>query len=290
MTDPAAGFRDAFCPSFDGLQLHYRDYGRAEAGPTPILCLSGLTRNVKDFHAFAQRVAPRRRVVAMDYRGRGRSAHDPKFDNYNPLVYAADATALLDHLGIGRVILLGTSLGGIVSMTIAAMAPQRLAGVILNDIGPRIDEDGRQRIAAYVGRDVRFATLDDAARAMMAQFGGAYPDKGMDHWLRHVEDTFVFDAAAGNFRLDYDLNLAKPIAEQAKGPPPDLWPLFAALKPIPTLAVRGDLSDVLDAATFDRMAAEKPDLQRLVVPGRGHVPLPHEEPLVSTIENFIAPL
>lgn len=287
MNVASLNYREGFTASKDGVKLYYRDYGDLDSAATPVLCLSGLTRNTNDFHDVAQRLSRHRRVIVMDYRGRGRSGYDPEPNNYNPIMYATDAVTLLDHLNIPKVVVLGTSLGGICAMILAATAPQRTAAIVLNDIGPQIDENGRQRIASYVGKDIRFKTLEEAAAALMAQYHSAYPDKGIDHWLKHAANTFVRDNLSGDWKLDYDLNLAKPIIEQAKTPAPDLWPLFAALKAIPTLAVRGALSDVLDVKTFARMATEKPDLKQLIVPNRGHVPLPHEEPFVSALENFL---
>ncbi|MCW5750155.1 MAG: alpha/beta hydrolase [Alphaproteobacteria bacterium] len=285
-----ADHAEGFIAAKDGVQLYYRDYGQPSARTAPLFCLSGLTRNSADFHPLARRLASRRRVVAMDYRGRGRSGYDPNPQNYNPLVYVNDALTLMDHLALPRVVVFGTSLGGICAMSLAAMVPERLAGVVLNDVGPTISEVGRARIGSYVGADIRFPSIEAAATAMEVQFRHAYPDMPPGFWRQNAEDSFVFDPAAGNYRPNYDLALAIPLRAQAALEAPDLWPLFAALKPIPTLAVRGALSDLLDVETFDRMAAEKPDLRRVVVPNRGHVPLPHEEPLVSALEDFLESL
>lgn len=290
MNLPNGSYAEGFVTAKDGLQLYYRDYGGRATAPTPLFCLSGLTRNSADFHLLALRLCPRRRVVAMDYRGRGKSAYDPNPQNYNPLVYVTDALTLLDSLGLQKVVVFGTSLGGICAMSLAAMVPERLAGVVLNDVGPKISEEGRSRIGSYVGADIRFPSIEAAAAAMEAQFRHAYPHMAPDFWRQNAGDSFVFDPAAGNYRPNYDLALAIPLRAQASLEAPDLWPFFAALKTIPTLAVRGALSDLLEAETFDRMAAEKPDLRRVVVPDRGHVPLPHEEPLVSALEEFLEPL
>jgi pimeloyl-ACP methyl ester carboxylesterase len=271
----------------DGVALYYRDYGAGTEGRLPLVCLTGLTRNSKDFHRIATELSSGRRVLALDYRGRGRSGYDPDWHNYAPPTYVQDILIVLQHAGIHRCVLLGTSLGGILTMALAAGMPNLIAAAILNDVGPMVSDEGRKRIAGYVGTDLRFATYEEAAAAIKRQFGYAYPDIAEAHWRQSAQDTFVRDPASGELRLDYDLKIGDALREQVAGPVPDLWPLFAALKPIPTLAVRGALSDVLDQDTFDRMLAEKPDLMRLLIPNRGHIPLPHEEPFRSVLHEFL---
>ena len=288
MNQGALLHREATIAASDGVALYYRDYG-ATTGRLPLVCLTGLTRNSKDFHPIATELAPKRRVLALDYRGRGRSGYDPNWQNYAPPTYVQDILAVLQHAGIQRCVLFGTSLGGLLAMALAAGMPGLVAAAILNDVGPTVSDEGRRRIAGYVGTDLRFATYEEAAAAIKQQFGYAYPDAPETHWLQSARDTFVRDAATGQLRLDYDLKIGDALREQVSGPVPDLWPLYAALKPIPTLAVRGALSDVLDQQTFDRMLAEKPDLRRLLIPNRGHIPLPHEEPFRSVLHEFLEP-
>lgn len=272
----------------DGLQIYYRDYDDAQSKAVPVLCLAGLTRNSRDFAALATRLSTGRRVICMDYRGRGRSGYDTNPQHYVPPTYVSDVLGLLAATGLQQVVVIGTSLGGIIAMALAAAAPAMLAGVVLNDIGPVLMESGRVRIATYVGEDVRCASYAEAGARLRAQFHGAYPDLTTDQWTDFARNLFVEDAERGNLRLDYDLALAIPLKEQATQPVPDLWPLFAALGSIPTLAIRGALSDVLAADTFDRMAAEKPDLIRVTVPNRGHVPLLDEPECVRAINTFLA--
>lgn len=275
-------------PAPDGVPLYYRDYGRGAQGRLPLVCLTGLTRNSKDFHPIATELSPQRRVLALDYRGRGRSGYDPNWHNYAPPTYVQDILAILQHAGIQRAVLLGTSLGGLLTMALAGV-PGLVAAAILNDVGPTVSDEGRKRIAGYVGTDLRFASYEQAAAAIKQQFGYAYPGIAETHWLQSARDTFVRDPATGELRLDYDLRIGDALREQVSGPVPDLWPLYAALKPVPTLAIRGALSDVLDQETFDRMLAEKPDLRRLLIPNRGHIPLPHEEPFRSVLHEFLEP-
>lgn len=282
-------YREATVPAPDGVVLYYRDYGSAASARLPLVCLSGLTRNSKDFHPIATELAPTRRVLALDYRGRGRSGYDPNWHNYAPPTYLQDILTVLQHAGIQRAVVLGTSLGGLLTMALAAAMPNLVAAAILNDVGPTVSEEGRRRIAGYVGTDLRFATYEEAAASIKQQFGYAYPDIDESHWLQSARDTYTRDPATGQLRLDYDLKIGDALREQVSGPVPDLWPLYRALKPIPTLAVRGELSDVLDQETFDRMLAEKPDLRRLLIPNRGHIPLPHEEPFRSALHDFLEP-
>ncbi len=271
----------------DGLAMAYRVYGDDRRDRLPLLCLTGLTRNAKDFDAVGRRYGAGRRVLCPDWRGRGRSGHDPNYQNYSPPIYARDVLALLAAENIGRAVIIGTSLGGLVAMGLAAGVPAMIAGVVLNDIGPVVSEDGRKRIAEYVGRDVRFPDLTAAAGALKQQFGKAYPDLSPEGWQAQAENTFVRDEAAGNWRLDYDLKLGDAVREQAGGPIPNLWPLFAALKPIPTLVIHGALSDVLDQPTIERMLAEKPDMLLCTVPNRGHVPLLDEPEAQGALDDFI---
>lgn len=277
----------------DGLNLYYRDYAGSAAKP-PLLCLTGLTRNAKDYHDFASRLAPGRRVLCLDYRGRGRSAYDPNWQNYQPPTYMGDVITMLTALKLEKVVLVGTSLGGIVSMGLANMVPQLLAGVILNDIGPDLDNTGLGRIAGYVGNDTRMPDFVTAGRGLKAMFQGAYPDLPEARWTEFAERIFVADPARGDLRLNYDLALAKPLQQQAElqakgdGPAFDLWPLYKGLREIPTLAFRGGLSDLLTAATFERMGDDMPRLTRVTVPNRGHVPLLDEPECVAAIDAFLA--
>ncbi len=279
---------DRYFTSGDGLRLYYRDYPAAEPGRLPVLCLPGLTRNCRDFEISALRIQRTRRVLSPDLRGRGQSQHDPSFLNYHPGTYVGDLALLLKDAGVERAILLGTSLGGILSMLIAAGMPQVPAGVILNDVGPEVAPEGLQRIAQYVGRHAPVRDWAEAAAQARATYGLALPDLTDDDWLAMARRGYV--EVDGVPRLDMDPRIGDAVRAAPAGAAPDLWPLYAALKPVPTLAIRGELSDVLSVATFDRMQLEKPDLRRLTVPRRGHPPLLDESECVSTIDEFLAQL
>lgn len=283
-------YREGSFDAQDGLRLAYRDYGDPRATKTPLLCLTGLTRNAKDFHDFAMRHAGTRRVLCPDYRGRGRSAYDPDPANYQAPVYLNDIQHLLAVTHVRKVVILGTSLGGILAMAMTVAAPTMLAGVILNDIGPEVSESGRQRIADYVGRGVYVADYAAAVAAWRSTYAAAYPNLDNAGWLKIAQASFTPDEQRGGLRLDYDLKIGQALREQAKAPLPDLWPLFRGLRHLPVLALRGALSDVLTAETFVRMKREHAGLLQVTVPSVGHIPMLDEPEAQSAIDGFLAGL
>jgi pimeloyl-ACP methyl ester carboxylesterase len=285
-----AEFREGYFHSHDDLRLYYRDYGEHAGARTPLLCLSGLTRNSVDFHEFAFRHAATRRVICLDYRGRGRSAPDPDPMHYEVPVYLDDVQHLLAVTHIRRVILVGTSLGGIIAMALGAAIPTLLAGVILNDIGPDVKEDGRQRIAGYVGQAVQVPDWNAAVAYLRKGYAAAFPVLNDAGWQRIARGTFAETTAGNGLTLSYDLNIAVALREQAKQPLPDLWPLFRSLRPLPVLALRGALSDILTADTFIRMKREHAGMIAVTVPDVGHVPMLDEPVSETAIDTFLADL
>lgn len=267
----------------DGLRLHFRNHPGDERKP-PLLCLPGLTRNVRDFAEVAERIAPRWRVIALEFRGRGSSDPDPLAERYTPLTYAGDTIALLDHLGIGQAIFLGTSLGGIVTMIAAAVAPQRVAAAILNDVGPELHRTGLERIRTYVGKPIAFGSWDEAARRLAANNPGLSQHYGHEQWLRMAQRTCREEG--GHIRFDYDMALAQAFAAPAAEV--DLWPLFRALAGKPLLLVRGERSDLLSAQTAEAMKREAPGMEVAVVKGVGHAPDLDEPEAVAAIDRFLA--
>ena len=278
-------WRDRYFTSSDGLRLYYRDFASPGSGRAPVLCLPGLTRNSRDFETTALRLQRTRRVLCADLRGRGRSQHDPNWQNYHPGTYVADIALLLADAGVARVVLLGTSLGGYLSMAMAATTPRLPAAVILNDIGPEVDRAGLARIAAYVGRDSTAQNWAEAAQRARDVNGHAFPELGEDEWLAFARRTWI--EADGVIHLDMDPRIGDAVRAAPAAAAPDLWPLYAALVSVPTLAIRGANSDVLSAATFDRMLREKPDLRRVTVPGRGHAPSLDEPTCSEAIDGFL---
>ena len=283
-------YSERYFNSRDGLKLYYRDYPGA-ASRVPVLCLHGLMRNCRDFEALALRIVPGRRVITPDFRGRGRSQYDAIWMNYHPLTYVDDMSALLHEAQLERVIVIGTSLGGLVAMLMAAWRGATLAGAVLNDVGPEIDPAGAARIASYAGRFPPPRDWDEAAEQMKVAFGPALPDFTADQWRRFARLSYV-EREDGSPRLDADTHIGDAI-RSIPAPPgavQGMWMAFGALRSIPTLAIRGQLSDVLSVETFERMQREHPRLQRVTIANRGHVPQLDEPQSVAALETFLAEL
>lgn len=279
-----AQYREFTYPSSDELTLFCREHAPA-AFSLSALCLPGLTRNSRDFAALAARLGEQYRVLTPDLRGRGNSQWDPKWTNYHPGTYLQDVIRLLDHLGIERVAVIGTSLGGMLAMFLAAAQPQRVAGVVLNDVGPEISAEGLARIREYVGRSPPAANWDEAIAQAQTNYGIALPGLTKAQWRAFAEASYR-DAPDGRVIADYDPNIGEAL-RNGPGTPVDLWAVYRALAQVPTLALRGATSDVLKQSTFDRMAEKKPDLIRVVVPNRGHPPLLDEPECVQAIDAFM---
>lgn len=281
-------YQSKFVDSADDLALHVRDYPGPGAA-TPVLCLHGLTRNSADFEDLAPHLAASRRVLAMDVRGRGRSDRDPDWRNYHLGSYVADTMRLLDAEGLTRIIMIGTSMGGLISMMLATERPQAVAGIVLNDIGPEIDPAGLARISGYVGKAGTPVTdWRQAVEAIKAINGAAFPDLRDDDWLRFARRTFRAQDD-GALALDYDPGIATAMAQGGVAPP-DLWGVFDRLQNIPMLVLRGATSDILSAETVRKMAQRHPDLIPITVPGRGHAPMLDEPEAVKAIDRFLQDL
>lgn len=270
----------------DGLSLYLRDYAPAPpAHGLPVLCLHGLTRNSRDFELVAPRIASLgRRVLVPDMRGRGGSARDPNAEHYAPAVYVGDVTAMLDALGVAQVAAVGTSMGGIVAMLMAAMAPGRIAACVLNDVGPVLEEQGLKRIAAYVGKAGDFATWEDATAAVRAAQRPAFPKADDAFWARFARRV-CRQTAGGRIVYDYDPAIARPAATTSA---PDMTPLFEALAKGPVLTVRGAESDLLSAEGVALMRLVMADMPSIDVPDVGHAPTLEEPAAWSAIVDFLA--
>lgn len=271
--------------SADGLTLRYRDYPGGEGRP-PILCIPGLTRNARDFESVAAAFAGEWRVICADLRGRGLSDYAKDSASYNPMQYVADISALLDQAGFERVIVIGTSLGGIVAMLLATLAPDRIAGVVLNDIGPHIEEAGLARIRDYVGQGRSYPTWMHAARGLREQGGIAYPEFKVSDWLKLAKRLMAV-GPGGRIAFDYDMKIAEPFSTPSGTAPADMWPAFQALAGRPVLAIRGGVSDILSAATLSRMKKELPGLEAVTIRRVGHAPTLDEPQALEAISRLL---
>ena len=279
----AQRYADRYFTVRDGLKLHYRDYPGDPAKP-PLLCLPGLTRNARDFAELAELYSPRFRVIALDFRGRGLSEYDPVPARYVPPTYAGDVIELLDQLGIDRAIFVGTSLGGLVTMAVAVLQPQRVAAAILNDVGPVINDVGIDRIKSYVGSGQRFKNWDEAAETI-ARNTQAFEYYSHEDWVRMAKRNCREDN--GEIVFDYDEAIALPFAAAPSTPTVDLWPFFAALAHKPLLVIRGAKSDLLSAETLAKMHEVTPRMRSAVVASVGHAPDLSEPEAAAAIAAFL---
>ena len=271
--------------SHDGLRLYSRVYAAAADAPV-VLCLHGLMRNSRDFGALAVHLAARYRVIVPDVRGRGLSARDPNFNNYQLPVYLRDILTLLAGLGAARVTIIGTSMGGLMAMLLAATQPKLVSRIVLNDVGPEVDPRGLERIRGYAGRASPVRSWAEAAAQVRADYGAAWPDLSDARWDEIARLSYRANEQ-GVPELDADPLIREPLRDTSRAAP-DLWPLWGALARVPILAIRGAHSDVLSAATLQRMQRGKPDLEVLTVANRGHAPLLDEPDCVAAIERFLA--
>ncbi|MHB8816743.1 MAG: alpha/beta fold hydrolase [Steroidobacteraceae bacterium] len=289
----AAAYREQRFTSAEGLELYCRVYERASAGPAApagltVLCLPGLTRNSRDFEALAPHLAARYRVICPDLRGRGFSARDPQWHNYHPGTYLADLQRLMQAFDLERAAIIGTSLGGLLGMMLGATVPERVAGLVLNDIGPEVDPRGIERIKSYTGMLPPVLTWDEAIKQLRMVYGNAWPGLSAEAWSALARRSYREDAA-GIPVLDCDPRVGDAL-RAAPAVPGGLWPVFARLHSIPMLVIHGALSDLLSVSTLERMQREKRDLERLTVGNRGHVPLLDEPEALAAIDRFLARL
>ncbi|KGB53897.1 Alpha/beta hydrolase fold protein [Sphingopyxis sp. LC81] len=290
--DSHRDWSDHYWWSSDGVRLHARVYAGPEGSESapPILCMPGLARNVRDFEDLAPHVAQYRKVIVIEFRGRGESAFAKDPMTYVPLTYVQDVVAMLDELAIERFAAIGTSLGGLVAMLLAAALPGRIVGAVLNDVGPELQTAGLERIRDYIGAGGSQPTWMHAARAFAELNGAVYPGYEIHDWLRLTKRTHRL-TAEGRIVTDYDKQIAAPLRAPGGGDAAmDLWPVYRALGDVPLLILRGELSDILARSAGEKMVAELPRARLVEVPGVGHAPTMDEPAARAAIDAWAAEL
>lgn len=267
-----------------GCRVYVRDYGGGDSRRLPILCLPGLARHSRDFHDLATRLAATRRVIVPDYRGRGFSDRERDWRDYTPQGDLADLKQIAAALGIPRVIAIGTSYGGLMTMGLGALAPTLLAGAVINDIGPDVVAGGQARIMTYIATGLPQPDWPSAA-AHLRELLPTLSFKSDADWDEFARATY--HARDGRLHVAWDTAIARPLMRPDDGTRPDLWALFRSLRRVPTLSLRGALTDLLSRDTWDRMAAEHPGMIRAEVPGCGHAPSLAEPEARAALDAFL---
>lgn len=270
--------------SSDGLKLYARDYN-ASAQQT-IICIPGLTRNSKDYVDFCDYFSGQYRVIAVDLRGRGRSQYDDNVINYNPLTYAQDILQLIHCFDLSDVILVGTSLGGLVSMILANLAPNVVKGIVLNDIGPEINPVGVDRIKSYVGKASVFHSWADAVASVRSVHDSELPGMTDAQWLSFTKGLMNEDEF-GAITFAYDIKIAQWVNDTDDSPKQaDLWPQFDNMLDVPLLVIRGAHSDILHKQCVDKMLSKHHNMQYCEIEHRGHTPMLNEPQSIAILDDF----
>ncbi len=287
-----APFLDRYLWTGDNVRLHYRDFPGPEhdgGGPVPaLLCLPGLTRNARDFEMLAARWSPHFRVVTPSFRGRGESGYAKDPLTYVPLTYLQDLGRLIDDAGLARFIVVGTSLGGLVGLLLDVTHRDRIAGLVLNDVGPDMAEAGLARVRGQVGRGGNWPTWLHAARDVARRQAEIYPGWPLEKWLAHAK-RLCRVTREGRISWDYDPQIAAPFALPHADSELDLWLALDSFRGRPVLSLRGDRSDILTAEAQARMAERLPGLVAVKVPRVGHAPTLEEPAAADALERFLAP-
>ena len=276
-------YRERRYSAFDGRSLYYREYGDPLAPSPSILCLPGFSRNSRDFHTLACHLSEKRRIVCPDYRGRGRSDYDGNPANYHPRVLLDDLRHLLTASGLDEFVAIGTSMGGILAMAFGAVAPSALQGAILNDIGPEVGASALETVLTYIGRDNPQASWEEAEATLRRMMPGLNL-RTPDDWRAATEGTFR-EGADGKLHIDWDPKIVRSMNHRERQM--DLWPLFRSLRRKPVLAFRGEVSKILEPATFEEMREQHPQMTAVTIPGAGHTPSLNEPEARVAIDAFL---
>jgi len=270
----------------DNLKLYARDYSAADPESDVILCMHGLSRNSADFEPMIEALGDRFRMLVVDQRGRGNSQWDEQPERYQILNYVDDMWQLLDQLDIEKVTIIGTSMGGLMGMVMAAQQPQRIRGLVINDVGPEVAAEGLARIMSYVGKASNIKNWDDAVAYTRDINAVCFPEFSESQWLAMAQRLYR-ENESGVPVAAYDPKISAPIrSDESAAVPTDLWPLFVELA-VPMLAIRGALSDLLSRECFLRMQREQPTMLAVEVDDVGHAPVLDEPQAVDAIQKFL---
>lgn len=276
-------YREHRISAGDGLALYVRDYGDRDSRGT-ILCLGGLTRNSKDFHALACRLMPDYRVLAPDYRGRGQSAYDPEWKHYEPRTYLDDVRHITTSLGAHDFTVVGTSLGGVLGMALGTAMPSNLRGVLLNDVSPVVPTDGMDKILAYMRDTSPLPDWDAAVRHLQSTFPD-FPAKTPEEW-RVIAEASYRENGSGQLVFDWDPAIIRNVENQDMSEI-DLWPYFRSLRDVPTLSVRGERSPFVTDDTWQAMKDTCPQMMQVTVPDVGHAPSLNESEVITATKHWL---
>ncbi|WP_439597648.1 alpha/beta fold hydrolase [Falsiroseomonas sp.] len=270
-----------FVTARDGLKLAALDHAGPE-GRTPILCLPGLTRTAEDFDALAARHAGKRRVLALDHAGHGESGRAESVARYGIQHSLGDVLDCMAALHCHHAVIVGTSYGGILAMILGILRPTALAGVVLNDVGPKLEPVALGHVQDFVGRDPALPGLE----AAVAHLKATLPPMVMDEaaWQRFAAGTYRA-GPDGAWHPRWDIRIAQ--AMQGAGAMPDLWPAFGALAHVPVMLLRGALSELLSEDTALRMGEARADMRFVEVAGTGHCPTLEEPEAVAALDAFL---
>ncbi|MEH6790792.1 alpha/beta fold hydrolase [Parasphingorhabdus sp.] len=277
-------YQDIYWESDDGLKLHAWDYP-SDSGKTPVICIPGLTRNARDFQHLGTIFHGERRILMLDLRGRGASEYAKDSSTYNPRQYVSDVVMLMDEMKIDKAIFIGTSLGGIVTMLLAKTDPQRVAAAVLNDIGPELDQTGLDRIASNVGQGRSFDTWAHAGRDLAENNGDIFPDFTLRDWIVFAKKVYRMNSS-GRIKLDYDMKIAEPFSSKGGGSGA-LWNALEHMKEIPTLILRGELSDLFSQKIAEKMLETLDKGELVTVPRVGHAPTLEEPASLDAISQLL---
>jgi pimeloyl-ACP methyl ester carboxylesterase len=279
-------FKDYFFQTTDGLRLFARDYPGPDAKAPVLLCLHGLTRNSKDFASLAEALASDFRVVVPEQRGRGLSDYAEDASRYSLLQYVEDTQGLIVELGLQRLSVVGTSMGGLMSFALNALSPGLIERAVINDIGPEIAQAGLDRIKSYVGVAGPFEDWEEATAYLSSITAEIFPDWTDAQWSDFARQCYI--EREGQIVIDYDPRIATPLATQSSDTEAEtLWSLFESMAPVPSLLVRGELTDLLSPECVARMQKMHPSMEVLSVPNVGHAPMLNESGVTEAIRRFL---